>query len=91
MTNNKRLALLLWKDTSTFWVSLKDLKYSNPVDVADYVVANKLFSEPEFKWWVPYTIKKRERIVANIKTRYLRREQKIWHHNSKELKRSSTN
>jgi hypothetical protein len=34
------------KDTTTSWISLKELKESNPVDVADYVVANKLVSEP---------------------------------------------
>jgi Reverse transcriptase (RNA-dependent DNA polymerase) len=56
---------------------LKDLKESNPVEVADYVVANKLVSEPAFRWWVPYTLKKRERIIAKIKTRCVRREQKF--------------
>jgi hypothetical protein len=66
-----------WKDTTTSWIHLKDLKESNPVDVAVYAVAHKLVSEPAFKWWVPYTLKKKERIIAKIKTRYLRREQKF--------------
>jgi hypothetical protein len=48
---------------------LKDLKESNPVDVAEYVVANKLGSEPAFKWWVPYRLRKKERIIVKIKTR----------------------
>jgi hypothetical protein len=39
---------LRWKDTTTSWISIKDLKECNPVDVADYVVANKLVLEPAF-------------------------------------------
>jgi hypothetical protein len=53
-----------WNDSTTSWIPLKVLKESKPVEVADYVVANILASEPAFKWWVPYTLKKRERIIA---------------------------
>jgi hypothetical protein len=31
---------------------LKDLKESNPVEVAEYAVANKIDDEPAFAWWV---------------------------------------
>ena len=41
-----------WKDNSTSWVPLKDLKESNPVELAEYAVANKLVEEPAFAWWV---------------------------------------
>jgi hypothetical protein len=37
---------------------LKELKESNPVQVAEYVTAKGLASEPAFSWWVPYTLKK---------------------------------
>jgi hypothetical protein len=66
-----------WKDGSISWVDLKDLKESNPVEVAEYAVAHKLVSEPAFKWLVPYVLKKKERIIAKIKTRYLQCEQKF--------------
>ena len=33
-----------------------DLKASNPVEVAEYAVANRLVKEPAFKWWVPHVI-----------------------------------
>jgi hypothetical protein len=36
--------------TST-WVSLKDLKESNPIETAEYAVANKISEEPAFAWW----------------------------------------
>jgi hypothetical protein len=45
--------------------------------VADYAVSNKLVSEPAFKWWVLYTLKKRDCILSKITTIYLRREQKF--------------
>jgi hypothetical protein len=32
--------LVLWKDKSTSWVKLKDLKASNPIELAEYAVAN---------------------------------------------------
>lgn len=56
---------------------MKDLKESNPVEVAEYAVANKLVSEPAFSWWVPYTIKKRDRIIKANYTRYIKRTHKF--------------
>jgi hypothetical protein len=62
--------LVKWKDGSTQWVRLPDLKESNPVELEEYSVGNKLIHEPAFKWWVPFTIKKRDRIISKIKSRY---------------------
>ena len=39
-----------WADRSTSMVPLKDLKVSNPVEVAEYATANNLEEEPAFKW-----------------------------------------
>jgi hypothetical protein len=50
---------------------------SNPVEVAEYAVENKLVSEPAFKWWVPYTLKKKEQIISKIKTCYLQYDQSL--------------
>jgi hypothetical protein len=58
---------IMWKDGSTTWEPLKDLKSSNPVEVAEYAVAHELIEEPAFKWWVPHVIKKRNRLVSAIK------------------------
>ena len=30
---------------------------------------NKLTNEPAFRWWVPYTIKKRDVIISSVKVR----------------------
>ena len=66
-----------WKDGTTTWEPLKLLKETNPVDVADYVVANKIASEPAFSWWVPFTLKTRSRIIASVNKRYMSRTHKF--------------
>jgi hypothetical protein len=48
-------------------VELKDL---NPVELAEYAVANKIQEEPAFKWWVSTVLRKRNRIIAKLKSRY---------------------
>jgi hypothetical protein len=60
--------LCQWKDGSTNWVALKDMKQSYPVQVADYAIANKINDEPAFAWWVPNVFKKRDRILSKIKS-----------------------
>ena len=52
-----------WKDGSVSWVPLKDLKASNPIEVADYAVSNNIEEEPVFKWWVKDTLRNRDRII----------------------------
>ena len=64
--------LMLWKDKSTSWVKLKDLKASNPVELAEYAVANRIAEEPAFKWWVSNTLRKRNRIISKVKKKYWR-------------------
>jgi hypothetical protein len=63
--------LCQWKDGSSDWVPLVELKDSNPVDLAEYaVLANKVQEEPAFKWWVSHVLRKRNSIIAKIKSRY---------------------
>ena len=59
-----------WKDGSMGWVKLKDLKESFPVQVAQYAKENNLISIPAFKWWVHKVLRKKERILAKVKSRY---------------------
>ena len=69
--------LVMWKDRSTSWVKLKDLKASNPVELAEYAVANRIAEEPAFKWWVSSTLRKRNRIIAKVKKKYWRTTHKF--------------
>ena len=72
--------LAQWKNGSTNWISLKDVKESYPVQMADYTVAAKIAMEPAFAWWVPHMLKKRNRIISKVKSKYRLRTHKfgIW-------------
>lgn len=69
--------LVEWKDGSSSWVPLKDIKDTNPVKVAEYVIANKIEQEPAFSWWVSFVMQKRERIIAKLQKKYWRTEYKF--------------
>ena len=69
-----------WLDGSTSWQSLKDLKESYPLQVAEYAVMQGIEDEPAFNWWVTFVLKKRERIIKAVKRReakYLKRSFKF--------------
>jgi hypothetical protein len=59
-----------WKDGMTTWVPLSELKASNPVEVAEYTVANKIVEEPAFAWCVKDVLRHRNRIISKVKSRY---------------------
>jgi hypothetical protein len=61
-----------WMDGTSSWEPLRNLKESNPIEVAEYAITNGISEEPAFAWWVPFAIRKRDRIVFAIKTRYLK-------------------
>jgi hypothetical protein len=69
--------LVQWKDGLSSWTPMKDLKESNHVEVAKYAVANKIVSEPAFLWWVPFTLKKRDRIIAAVNNRIAKKTHKF--------------
>ena len=69
--------LVQWKDGSTNWIALKDIKESYPVQVAEYAVGSRIAMEPAFAWWVPHVLKKRNRILAKVKSKYWLRTHKF--------------
>ncbi|KAI2504684.1 Reverse transcriptase (RNA-dependent DNA polymerase) [Fragilaria crotonensis] len=68
--------LVTWKDGSSDWIPLKDIKDSYPVQIAEYAVTNNIAHEPAFNWWVHTVLRKRNRIVAKVK-RYWRTTHKF--------------
>ena len=68
--------LIQWKDGSTSWERLADLKNAYPVQVAEYAEANRIITEPAFVWWEPHTLKNKKRLLAKAKTRYWKRTHK---------------
>lgn len=69
--------LCQWRDGSTNWVALKDMKQSYPLKVAEYAHANRIGDEPAFAWWLSDVIKKHERILAKLKSKYWQRTHKF--------------
>ena len=63
---------VMWKDGFEEWIPLKDLKESCPVEVAEVSVARGINDEAAFKWWVPYTLKKRTVLILTVKARMRR-------------------
>lgn len=61
--------LVKWKDGTEQWISLRELKESYPVQVAEFAVARGIQDEPAFSWWVPYTLRKRDRIISAVNSR----------------------
>ena len=68
--------LVKWDDSSKQWIELKILKESNPVRVAEYAIARDIEDEPAFAWWVPYTLRKRDTIIAVVNTCVKRKSHK---------------
>ena len=69
--------LAQWKDGSTSWETLKDMKESYPVQVAEYAHLKQISNEPAFVWWVPHVLKKKDRIIAKVKSKYWQRTHKF--------------
>ena len=69
-----------WKDGSTSWENLADLKESHPLETAENAVTTGIDHKPAFNWWVPHVLKKCDRIISIVRkrtTRYLKRTRKF--------------
>jgi len=66
-----------WKDGSTSWQRLLDLKESSPIQVAEYATAQSVAHKPAFAWWIPYTLKKWDRTIALVNQRYIKTTHKF--------------
>jgi hypothetical protein len=66
-----------WKDGTTSWERLVDLKEINPVKVAEYDSAKRLLNTPAFLWWYPHVLKKRSISIAAITKCYHKQTHKF--------------
>ena len=46
------------------------MKESYPVQTCEYSILVHIHDEPAFAWWTPYVIKKRNHIIAKVKSKY---------------------
>jgi hypothetical protein len=65
-----------WKDGSSTWNPVKDVKEAYPVQLAEYATQNKISEQPAFAWWTKYVLKKRDRIISKTASRYWQKTHK---------------
>jgi hypothetical protein len=68
--------LFEWHNGSTHWITLKDLKESYPVELANDAKEQKIDDKPAFAWWVPHVMQKQKRILEKVKSKYWARTHK---------------
>lgn len=61
-----------WNGNNTSWLPLAFLKEANPIEVANYTVANQLVEWLAFRWWVPQVLRRAKRTIAKAKRRQQR-------------------
>jgi hypothetical protein len=61
------------------WESLKDLRKSHPLQMAEYAITQGIDHKPAFNWWVPQVLRLHKCIISLFKTRkmsYLKKNMK---------------
>ena len=66
-----------WRGGDVTWLPLKDVKNSNPVELAEYATNQGIDKEPAFNWWVKDTLLYHQRIIKKIKKKYWRTTSKF--------------
>ena len=51
---------------------LNRFNQSFPLETAEFAVSRRIENEPAFKWWVPYTLRRQDRIIACVNKRVSR-------------------
>ena len=70
--------LVRWKDGTSSWIALKDLKDSNPIETSKYAGANGVSEQPVFAWWAKLILSKRQLILSKLnKTKYFHTTEKF--------------
>ena len=53
-------------------VNYQKLKESHPLEVSEYATANGIDQESAFCWWIPYTLRRRDKTISAVKSRIAR-------------------
>lgn len=59
--------LVQWNDGTQGWIPLKDIKESNPLETAEYAIAQGIDSEPAFVWWVKNVERIKKRAIKRLR------------------------
>lgn len=64
-TTRSRKPHVQWRDSSSIWTDINELKDFNPIDrFSEYAVANRIKNETVFAWWRPEVLRRRNRIIG---------------------------
>ena len=63
--------LVQWKNEEEEWTPLNRIKQSLPLETTEFAVARGIDDEPAFKWWFPYTLRRRGRIKSGVNKRII--------------------
>ena len=66
----------LWKDGSTDWITLKDLKQSYPTELSDFSQLHGIHEEADFACWIPYIERKIKVMISKLRSKYWQRTYK---------------
>jgi hypothetical protein len=59
-----------FRNESTAWLPMNEVRMSNPVELAEYTVMSRIAKEPAFAWWVPHTLHTRRAMVSRVESKY---------------------
>ena len=82
-TNHRRYTtkgvgvLFQWKDGRTTYETLKDMKNSYPVQMAEYAVHQRIAGRQYFAWWIQHVLEKHNHIIGYLKSKYWIRTHKF--------------
>ena len=77
-----------WKNGTTTWEQMVDLKQSYPLKLAEYAIAQGVDKTPAYAWWIPHFLKKRRWILAAVRSQYHKQTHKFGFEIPKMVKRS---
>ena len=46
------------------------MKNSNPIELAEYAIANELDNELAFSWWVKHALRRRDHFISKVTSKY---------------------
>ena len=73
MTTKGWYVQILWKDISTSWLPMSEVKVENPIELEEYPIYNVLVVETTLKWWVKHTLRHHDLLIIRLKSQRIQK------------------
>jgi hypothetical protein len=70
--------LVQWKDGSTTWVMLKDMKNSYPVQLAEDATQRRIVGDSAFASWIQHVLNKQNCIYRKAQSKVFGTHPQVW-------------